>query len=281
MGRCRAGAAGGWQIVRGSDARGSGEPRRAGARAGGCRVALGSAFGGSAERRRACLHTLRTLLRLAPWTCNGDRRARISNSTSEPGSVPYYPTKKPFGLRTGRRPSPAQCRRSRGRFHDPEYTRNDLAHPTRSSDRIQAGRLHKFARSQRRPPEPVNVSATCPIGRAIAASHGHSRADHPRPRRSQYQQMAAGQRHRVPKLTVQISDVWVADNRYAGGSVGVLPPLPRERQGSATSSPQVGSINVQRCVGAGNLLTFDLSTSRRPARGHGYLAEDAAVRCRE
>jgi hypothetical protein len=119
----------------------------------------------------------------------------------------------------------------------------------------------------------ADVSATCPIGRAIADSHGHSRADHPRPRRSQYQQMAAGQRHRVPKLTVQISDVWVADNQYAGGSVGVLPPLPRERQGSATSSPQVGSIDIQRCVGAGNLLTFDLSTSRRPARGHGYLAD--------
>ena len=84
----------------------------------------------------------------------------------------------------------------------------------------------------------------------------------------------------LPKLTVQISDVWVADNRYAGGSVGVLPPVPRERQGSATSSPQVGSINVQRCVGAGNLLTCDLSTSRRPARGHGDLAEDTAVRCR-
>jgi hypothetical protein len=38
-------------------------------------VALGSAFAGSADRRRACLHTLQTLLRLAPWTYNGDRRA--------------------------------------------------------------------------------------------------------------------------------------------------------------------------------------------------------------
>ena len=61
-------------------------------------VALGSAFARSAARRRACLHTLQTLLQVAPWTCHGDRRARISNSTSEPGSVPYYPTKKPFGL---------------------------------------------------------------------------------------------------------------------------------------------------------------------------------------
>jgi hypothetical protein len=31
-------------------------------------VAMGAAFGRSAERRRACLQTLQTLLRLAPWT---------------------------------------------------------------------------------------------------------------------------------------------------------------------------------------------------------------------
>ena len=43
-------------------------------------VALGSAFARSADRRRACLHTLRTLLRLAPWTCNGDRSATDSGS---------------------------------------------------------------------------------------------------------------------------------------------------------------------------------------------------------
>ncbi len=45
-----------------------------------------------------------------------------------------------------------------------------------------------------------DVPATCPIGGATAASHGHSRVDHPGPRRSQYQQMAGRQRHRVPKL---------------------------------------------------------------------------------
>jgi hypothetical protein len=54
-----------------------------------------------------------------------------------------------------------------------------------------------------------DVPAICPIGGATAASHGHSRVDHPGPRRSQYQQVAGRQRHRVPKLTVQISDVWV------------------------------------------------------------------------
>ena len=43
-------------------------------------VALGSAFARSADRRRACLHTLQTLLRLAPWTCNGDRSATDSGS---------------------------------------------------------------------------------------------------------------------------------------------------------------------------------------------------------
>jgi hypothetical protein len=37
-------------------------------------VALGSAFARSADRRRACLHTLQALLRLAPWTCHGDRK---------------------------------------------------------------------------------------------------------------------------------------------------------------------------------------------------------------
>ena len=128
------------------------------------------------------------------------------------------------------------------------------------------------------------VPATCPIGGATADtdSHGLSRSARQETRRSTNPQVMTLLRHRLPKLTVQISEVWVADNRYAGGSVGVLlPPLPCERQGSATSSPHVGSINVQRCVGAGNLLTCDLSTSRRPARGHGYLAEDAAVRCRE
>jgi len=43
-------------------------------------VALGSAFAGSADRRRACLHTLQTLLRLAPWTCDGDRSATGNGS---------------------------------------------------------------------------------------------------------------------------------------------------------------------------------------------------------
>jgi MFS superfamily sulfate permease-like transporter len=61
-------------------------------------IALGSAFARSAARRRACLHTLQTLLQVAPWTCHGDRKAGILNSTWEPGLVPYYPAKKPFGL---------------------------------------------------------------------------------------------------------------------------------------------------------------------------------------
>ena len=43
-------------------------------------VALGSAFARSADRRRACLHTLQTLLRLAPWTCDGDRSATDGGS---------------------------------------------------------------------------------------------------------------------------------------------------------------------------------------------------------
>jgi hypothetical protein len=45
-------------------------------------VALGSAFARGAARRRACLHTLQTLLQLAPWTCDGDRRA---GQEAEPG----------------------------------------------------------------------------------------------------------------------------------------------------------------------------------------------------
>jgi hypothetical protein len=40
-------------------------------------VAMGAAFGRNAERRRACLHTLQTLLRLAPWT---DKRRRPPSS---------------------------------------------------------------------------------------------------------------------------------------------------------------------------------------------------------
>ena len=43
-------------------------------------VALGSAFARGADRRRACLHTLQTLLRLAPWTYDGDRSATDSGS---------------------------------------------------------------------------------------------------------------------------------------------------------------------------------------------------------
>jgi hypothetical protein len=43
-------------------------------------VALGSAFADSADRRRACLHTLQTLMWLAPWTCHGDRSATDSGS---------------------------------------------------------------------------------------------------------------------------------------------------------------------------------------------------------
>jgi hypothetical protein len=42
-------------------------------------VALGSAFARSADRRRACLHTLQTLLRLAPWT-RGDCSATDTKS---------------------------------------------------------------------------------------------------------------------------------------------------------------------------------------------------------
>ena len=48
------------------------------------------------------------------------------------------------------------------------------------------------------------VPATCPIGGATAASHGHSRTDHRGPRRSQYQQVAGRPRHRVPKLIVRV-----------------------------------------------------------------------------
>lgn len=54
------------------------------------------------------------------------------------------------------------------------------------------------------PPGAEGVPAACPNGGATTASRGHSRADRPGPRRSQYQQVASRQRHRVPKLTVQL-----------------------------------------------------------------------------
>ncbi len=43
-------------------------------------VPLGSAFARGADRRRACLHTLQTLLRPAPWTYDCDRSATDSES---------------------------------------------------------------------------------------------------------------------------------------------------------------------------------------------------------
>ena len=51
-------------------------------------VALGSAFARGADRRRACLHTLQTLLQLAPWTCDGD--CSTTDSGSEITDAPRY-----------------------------------------------------------------------------------------------------------------------------------------------------------------------------------------------
>ena len=45
-------------------------------------VALGSAFARSADRRRACLHTLQTLMWLAPWTWHRESRPRSSRSST-------------------------------------------------------------------------------------------------------------------------------------------------------------------------------------------------------
>jgi hypothetical protein len=43
------------------------------------------------------------------------------------------PRARPEPARTGRGPFPATCRQSRGSFHDPEYTRNDLDKPGMSN----------------------------------------------------------------------------------------------------------------------------------------------------
>jgi hypothetical protein len=70
------------------------------------------------------------------------------------------------------------------------------------------------------------VPATCPAGRATAASHGHSRTVRRGVRRSENQQVASQQRRRLPKLTVQLGEMGLAAEGMRVEMWGWPPPNP-------------------------------------------------------
>jgi hypothetical protein len=111
------------------------------------------------------------------------------------------------------------------------------------------------------------VPAACPTGGAPASSHGHSETGHQDPRRLQSQQVAAIQRHRLPKLIVRV--------RF---------PSPAPSPRSETDRLVTGMIAVPRRLSVG--LVHVLSSKRsagkrgREPRAGDRLTEGGS-RCQE
>jgi hypothetical protein len=75
----------------------------------------------------------------------------------------------------------------------------------------------------------------CPTGRATAVSHGHSRAVLRGAHRSQNQQVASRQRHRLPKLIVRVRFSSPAPPRSPGQRLSLLLILVRFPSGTSAN----------------------------------------------
>ena len=95
--------------------------------------------------------------RLCPQDNQHSRNAPVQRTrevTLDPGASAATPVRtkgQAEPARTGRGPSPAQCGRSRGSFMI-RNIRGMISAARGMSDRLQAGRVHKFARSDSRTP---------------------------------------------------------------------------------------------------------------------------------
>ena len=91
------------------------------------------------------------------------------------------------------------------------------------------------AMTDRRPAPPLvrdeeAVPAACPMGGVLTGTHGRSRSDDRNLRRPRNHQVAAGQRHRLPKLIVRVRFPSPAPNLLSAAQTPCAPysALPRE-----------------------------------------------------
>jgi hypothetical protein len=105
------------------------------------------------------------------------------------------------------------------------------------------GDLHNQSLASTSPTTFVSVSArtskTSPrSSSAPADTHGHSRADHQDPRRSRNQQVASGQRYRLPKLIVRVRACSPAYGTYVEFSAAIDRGHERHRRSQYKDQPE-------------------------------------------